>query len=638
MNHSKKEGMMMSHKPKGRRKAKDPIGTTLRLLSYISKNYKFQMIIVLICIVIGSVAQVKGSLFLRTLIDDYIMPLIGTNNPSYAGLLHAILVMSGIYLLGVISTLTYNFLMVKVAQGVQKEIRDEMFSHMQKLSIKYFDTHAHGDLMSRYTNDVDTLRQMLSQSIPQTFAATISIISVFIAMLSVSVPMALIVIVFVGFMMYAARTITKKSGKNFAKQQKTLGELNAYIEEIMHGQKVVKVFSHESVTKKEFDKLNEALGQNARDANKFSNILFPVLGNLGYLLYVIIAVVGGTMAIKGVGALTLGGIATFLQLSRSFVMPISQISLQINSIVMALAGAERIFELIDEVPEVDEGKILLVNGKLEGNQLIETKERTGIWAWKHESSQGKIDYKQVKGDVRLVDVDFSYNENKQILHQVSVYANPGEKIAFVGSTGAGKTTITNLINRFYEIQAGEILYDGIDITQIRKDDLRRSLGVVLQETNLFTGTILENIRYSNLDATDEDVYRAAKLANAHDFITRLPEGYQTVLTDNGEALSQGQRQLLNIARAAVADPPVIILDEATSSIDTRTEAIVQSGLDALMKGRTVFVIAHRLSTIRNSDVIMVMDQGQIIERGNHKELMARKEKYYQLYTGAFELE
>ena len=626
----------MSHK--GKRKAKDPIGTTLRLLSYIGKDYKVQIVTVLVCIVIGSVAQVKGSLFLRTLIDDHITPFLGMSNPVYTGLLQAILVMSGIYLLGVLSTLIYNILMVKVAQGVQKKIRDEMFNHMQSLSVKYFDTHAHGDLMSRYTNDVDTLRQMLSQSIPQTFASTISIISVFIAMLSVSIPMALIVIVFVGFMMYAARTITTKSGKNFAKQQKTLGELNGYVEEMMHGQKVVKVFCHEATAKEEFDKLNDALGENARDANKFSNILFPVLGNLGYLLYVIIAVVGGTMAINGIGALTLGGIATFLQLSRSFVMPISQISLQINSIVMALAGAERIFALIDETPEVDEGHIQLVNGKFEGNQLIETAERTGIWAWKQTNSDGSFTFTQVKGDVRLVDVDFSYNEKKQILHDVSVYANPGEKVAFVGSTGAGKTTITNLINRFYEIQAGTILYDGIDVTQIKKDDLRQSLGVVLQETNLFTGSILENIRFGKLDATDEDVYRAAKLANAHEFITRLPEGYETILTENGEALSQGQRQLLNIARAAVADPPVIILDEATSSIDTRTESIVQSGLDALMKGRTVFVIAHRLSTIRNSDVIMVMDQGKIIERGNHKELMKRQEKYYQLYTGAFELE
>jgi len=628
----------MPSQTKGKKKAENPVATTMRLLSYIWKDYKFLIILVLICIIIGSVAQVRGSLFLETLIDDHITPLLTVTHPSFAPLFRAIMIMAGIYLAGVVSVLIYNYLMVIVAQGVQKKIRDEMFSHMQRLSIKYFDTHTHGDLMSHYTNDVDTLRQMLSQGVPQTFASLITIVSVIIGMLSVSVPLTLVVLTFVVFMVWSAKTITVKSGKNFGKQQKTLGELNGYIEEMMHGQKVVKVFCREEEAKKDFDVLNEDLARSSREANKFSNILWPVMGNLGYLLYVIVAVAGGAMAIHGMGALTLGAIVTFLQLSRAFVMPISQISLQVNSIVMALAGAERIFALMDQEVESNEGQIQLVNAQYEGDQLIETKNRTGIWAWKETDVNGQVSYTQVKGDVRLSHVDFSYDKNKQVLYDVSVYGNPGEKVAFVGATGAGKTTITNLINRFYDIQSGEILYDGINIASINKNDLRRSLGVVLQETNLFTGTILENIKYGKLDATDEEVYHAAKLANAHDFISRLPEGYETIITDNGEALSQGQRQLLNIARAAVADPPVIILDEATSSIDTRTETIVQRGLDALMKGRTVFVIAHRLSTIRNADVIMVMDQGQIIERGNHEQLMARKEKYYQLYTGAFELE
>jgi len=629
----------MASQSKGKKKkAENPVATTTRLLAYIWKDYKLAIVIVFICIILGSVAQVRGSLFLETLIDDHIVPLLGTSQPVYDGLLKAIFWMAGIYLMGVVSVLIYNYLMVVVAQGVQKKIRDEMFSRMQRLPVKYFDTHTHGDLMSHYTNDVDTLRQMLSQGIPQTFASIITMISITVGMFSVSVPLTLVVLVFVCLMGVVARTITSKSGKNFMKQQKTLGELNGYIEEMMHGQKVVKVFSREGEVKKDFNQLNDQLWQSSREANKFSNILWPVMGNLGYVLYVLVAIVGGTMAMRGIGSLTLGAIATFLHLSRAFVMPISQIALQVNSIVMALAGAERIFTLMDAEFEPNDGQIQLVNAKYESDQLVESGARTGIWAWKETNKDGGVTYTEVKGDVRLNHVDFHYNPNKPVLHDVSVYGNPGDKVAFVGATGAGKTTITNLINRFYDIQGGEILYDSINITKINKNDLRRSLGVVLQDTHLFTGTILENIRYGNLDATDEEIYHAAKLANAHDFITRLPEGYETEITDNGEALSQGQRQLLNIARAAVADPPVIILDEATSSIDTRTESIVQRGLDALMKGRTVFVIAHRLSTIRNADVIMVMDKGQIIERGNHEQLMSRKEKYYQLYTGAFELE
>lgn len=628
----------MANGHKGKKKAKNPVGTIMRLLAYIGKEYKLAIFVVLSCILIGSIAQVQGSLFLQVLIDDHILPLLNETYPNYTGLITAIMTMAGIYAIGVISSFIYTRLMVTIAQGVQKKIRDEMFSHMQSLSIQFFDSHAHGDLMSRYTNDVDTLRQMLSQSIPQVFASIITMITITIGMFTVSVPLTFIVLTFVAIMMLTAKKITAISGKNFVKQQKTLGELNGYVEEMIQGQKVVKVFSYEGEAKQQFDRLNANLEQSAKDANKFANILMPVLGNLGHLLYVIVAIAGGSMAIYGVGGLTLGAIATFLQLSRSFVMPVSQIALQANSIVMALAGAERIFELMDQQSEFDEGEIRLVNAKYENNDLTETAERTGIWAWKQQNLEGHVTYTEVKGDVQLANVEFSYNENKQILFDVSVYASPGEKVAFVGSTGAGKTTITNLINRFYEIQGGQILYDGIDITKINKSDLRRSLGVVLQETNLFTGTILENIRYGRLNATDEEVYEAAKLANAHEFIMRLPDGYQTVLTGNGEALSQGQRQLLNIARAAVADPPVIILDEATSSIDTRTESIVQRGLDALMNGRTVFVIAHRLSTIRNSDVIMVMEAGRIIERGNHEELLERQGKYYQLYTGAFELE
>lgn len=622
-----------------KRKGVKNVGATIkRLLSYVTKDYKIPFAIVLVCIIISALAQVTGSLFIQVLIDDYITPLIGASNPVFTELLKAIMIMAAIYCIGVISTLLFNFLMVNISQGIQKKIRDQMFSNMQDLPIKYFDTHPHGDIMSHYTNDIDTLRQMLSQSIPQMFSSAITIISVFIAMLIVSVPLTMLVIVVILIMTQTTKKVGGNSAKYFIQQQKSLGELDGYVEEMMAGQKVVKVFCHEEETKKDFDEFNEQLGHSTREANKYANILMPINGNLGNLLYVLVAIIGGAITVSGVGALTVGAIASFLQLSKSFVAPVNQISMQINSVVMALAGAERIFHLMDEEPEYDEGYVQLVNAKYEGDELVEVPERTGIWAWKHPHEDGTVTYTRLAGDVRLLNVDFGYTDKKMVLHDVSVYAHPGEKVALVGATGAGKTTITNLINRFYDIQDGKIRYDEININKINKKDLRRSLGVVLQETNLFTGTIMENIRYGRLDATDEEVYRAAKLANAHGFISRLPNGYDTVLTENGAELSQGQCQLISIARAAVADPPVIILDEATSSIDTRTEAIVQRGLDSLMKGRTVFVIAHRLSTVRNSDVIMVMDQGRIIERGNHEKLIAEKGKYYQLYTGAFELE
>jgi ATP-binding cassette subfamily B protein len=528
--------------------------------------------------------------------------------------------------------------MVVIAQGVQKKIRDEMFSHMQTLPVKYFDTHSHGDIMSHYTNDTDTLRQMLSQSIPQMFSSGVTIIMVFFAMLTTSIHLTVLILIVVVILLKVAKTITGKCGSFFLKQQQSLGALNGYIEEIINGQKVVKVFCHEEQAKKEFDVLNDKLCEHATEANKYANILMPIMANIGNLQYVLIAIVGGALAINGVGGLTLGAIASFLQLSKSFTMPISQISQQINSIVMALAGAERIFQLMDEQPETDEGYVTLVNAKRENNTLIETKERTGLWAWKHPHSDGSVSYTQLQGDVRFYDVDFAYEEGKPILNDITLYGEPGEKIAFVGATGAGKTTITNLINRFYDIADGKIRYDGININKIKKSDLRRSLGIVLQDTNLFSGTVMENIRYGKLDATEEEIYKAARIANADDFINRLPKGYQTDLSGDGASLSQGQRQLLSIARVAVADPPVMILDEATSSIDTRTEAIVQKGMDRLMKGRTVFVIAHRLSTVQNSDAIIVLELGRIIERGNHEKLISEKGKYYQLYTGAFELE
>ena len=609
-----------------------------RLMSYIG-HYKLRFAAVLICIVVNALAMVSCSLYLQTLIDSYITPLLQAATPDFAPLFRSILIMGCIYAVGILACLFYNRTMVSIAQGTLKRIRDEMFEHMQTLPIRYFDTHTHGDIMSHYTNDTDTLRQMLAQSIPQMFSSLITSISVFFAMLFTSWQLTIFVLCFVFIMLQVTGRVAGKSGYYFIRQQKALGDVNGYIEEMINGQKVIKVFCHEEKAKEIFDQKNEELCKDASAANSFANILMPIMGNLGNLQYVLLATIGGTMALGGAGGMTVGTIASFLQLSRSFMNPISQISNQLNMVVMALAGAERIFKLMDEEPEVDEGYVTLVNAKYDENgELTESKERTGLWAWKHPHGDGTLTYTKMRGEVRFYDVDFGYNEEKIVLHNISLYAEPGQKVAFVGSTGAGKTTITNLINRFYDLADGKIRYDDININKIKKADLRRSLGVVLQETNLFTGTIMENIRYGKLDATDEEVYAAAKLANADDFIRLLPNGYDTVITGNGGSLSQGQRQLIAIARAAVADPPVMILDEATSSIDTRTEAIVQRGMDALMKGRTVFVIAHRLSTVRNSDVIMVLEQGRIIERGSHDKLIAEKGKYYQLYTGAFELE
>ena len=609
-----------------------------RLMSYIG-HYKLRFAAVLICIVVNALAMVSCSLYLQTLIDSYITPLLQAATPDFAPLFRSILIMGCIYAVGILACLFYNRTMVSIAQGTLKRIRDEMFEHMQTLPIRYFDTHTHGDIMSHYTNDTDTLRQMLAQSIPQMFSSLITIISVFFAMLFTSWQLTIFVLCFVFIMLQVTGRVAGKSGYYFIRQQKALGDVNGYIEEMINGQKVIKVFCHEEKAKEIFDQKNEELCKDASAANSFANILMPIMGNLGNLQYVLLATIGGTMALGGVGGMTIGTIASFLQLSRSFMNPISQISNQLNMVVMALAGEERIFKLMDEEPEVDEGYVTLVNAKYDENgELTESKERTGLWAWKHPHGDGTLTYTKMRGEVRFYDVDFGYNEEKIVLHNISLYAEPGQKVAFVGSTGAGKTTITNLINRFYDLADGKIRYDDININKIKKADLRRSLGVVLQETNLFTGTIMENIRYGKLDATDEEVYAAAKLANADDFIRLLPNGYDTVITGNGGSLSQGQRQLIAIARAAVADPPVMILDEATSSIDTRTEAIVQRGMDGLMNGRTVFVIAHRLSTVRNSDVIMVLEQGRIIERGSHDKLIAEKGKYYQLYTGAFELE
>ena len=593
-----------------------------RLMSYIG-HYKLRFAAVLICIVVNALAMVSCSLYLQTLIDSYITPLLQAATPDFAPLFRSILIMGCIYAVGILACLFYNRTMVSIAQGTLKRIRDEMFEHMQTLPIRYFDTHTHGDIMSHYTNDTDTLRQMLAQSIPQMFSSLITIISVFFAMLFTSWQLTIFVLCFVFIMLQVTGRVAGKSGYYFIRQQKALGDVNGYIEEMINGQKVIKVFCHEEKAKEIFDQKNEELCKDAFAANSFANILMPIMGNLGNLQYVLLATIGGTMALGGAGGMTVGTIASFLQLSRSFMNPISQISNQLNMVVMALAG----------------GYVTLVNAKYDENgELTESKERTGLWAWKHPHGDGTLTYTKMRGEVRFYDVDFGYNEEKIVLHNISLYAEPGQKVAFVGSTGAGKTTITNLINRFYDLADGKIRYDDININKIKKADLRRSLGVVLQETNLFTGTIMENIRYGKLDATDEEVYAAAKLANADDFIRLLPNGYDTVITGNGGSLSQGQRQLIAIARAAVADPPVMILDEATSSIDTRTEAIVQRGMDALMKGRTVFVIAHRLSTVRNSDVIMVLEQGRIIERGSHDKLIAEKGKYYQLYTGAFELE
>ena len=603
-----------------------------RLMSYIG-HYKLRFVAVLICIVVNALAMVSCSLYLQTLIDSYITPLLQAATPDFAPLFRSILIMGCIYAVGILACLFYNRTMVSIAQGTLKRIRDEMFEHMQTLPIRYFDTHTHGDIMSHYTNDTDTLRQMLAQSIPQMFSSLITIISVFFAMLFTSWQLTIFVLCFVFIMLQVTGRVAGKSGYYFIRQQKALGDVNGYIEEMINGQKVIKVFCHEEKAKEIFDQKNEELCKDASAANSFANILMPIMGNLGNLQYVLLAMLGGALAFHGVGGLTLGAIAAFLQLSRSFTMPISQISQQASAIVMALAGAGRIFELLDEEPETDEGYVTLVNAEEKDGVLTETDHRTGVWAWKHPHGDGTVTYTRMEGDVRFFDVDFGYVPDKIVLHDVSLYAKPGEKVAFVGATGAGKTTITNLINRFYDLADGKIRYDGININKIRKPDLRRSLGIVLQDVNLFTGTVMDNIRYGRLDATDEECIAAAKRANAHHFIMLLPDGYNTVLSGDGSGLSQGQRQLLSIARAAVADPPVMILDEATSSIDTRTERIVQAGMDALMHGRTVFVIAHRLSTIQNSDVIMVLDHGRIIERGSHEKLMEEKGRYYLLYTG-----
>lgn len=614
------------------------VKTAKRIIGYITKNYKKQLFLVIICILVSSVSGVIGSLFLQTVIDDYITPLLNVSNPVFTGLLKAIGVMAVIYIIGALAGYLYNRIMAVISQSVLKDIRDEMFSKMQTFPISYFDTNTHGDIMSHYTNDTDTLRQMISQSLPSLISSLITIVAVIFAMLSISVLLTAFIIIFVFFMLYVTKKIAGKSGKYFINQQQSLGKVNGFVEEMINGQKVIKVFTHEEKAKEDFDKLNEELCVNMTKANKYANNLMPILNNLGELEYVLVAIIGGVLSINGIGTLTIGAIASFLQLTKSFNQPIKQISQQINSVIMAMAGAKRIFELLDTKPEEDNGYVTLVNAKKEDGKIVEVEEETGMWAWKHPHHDGTITYEELKGYIELNDVDFSYSPDKQVLFGVSLYAKPGQKIAFVGATGAGKTTITNLINRFYDIEDGKIRYDGININKIKKPDLRRSLGIVLQDTNLFTGTIKENIKYGKLNATDEEVINAAKLANAHNFIEMLPDGYDTMLTSNGANLSQGQRQLIAIARAAVHNPPVMILDEATSSIDTRTEKIVQDGMDKLMEGRTVLVIAHRLSTVRNSKAIMVLDHGRIIERGNHDDLIAQKGQYYQLYTGAFELE
>ena len=622
------------------RKAKNPKKTLARLLSYL-KPYRFILILVVICILVSSLASAMSSASLEPLIDDYIQPLTKQSAPNFAPLVKFLVRMAIIYLSGIVSTFLYNILMVKVGQGTQKKIRDDMFRHMQTLPIRYFDSHPAGDVMSRYTSDIDTLRQMLTQALPNCISSLATMISVLVYMISSSWILTLVVLLTAFGIMIITKNVAMFSAKFFIGQQKSLGAVNGYVEEMVHGQRVVKVFCRENTCKNEFNEINENLRKNAFKAGAFTNMMGPVNNNLGYIQYTILAIVGGAVAIASGGKLLdLGGLAAFLLLSRKFNMPIGQISNQINAIVMALAGAERIFDLLDEEPEVDEGYVTLVNAKHDENgNLTECPEHTGIWAWKHpHQADGTVTYTELKGDITMFNVDFGYVPEKTVLQDVTLYAHPGQKIAFVGATGAGKTTITNLINRFYDIADGKIRYDGININKIKKPDLRRSLGMVLQDTHLFTGTVMENIRYGKLDATDEECIQAAKIANAHDFITRLPKGYDTELTGNGSQLSQGQRQLIAIARAAVADPPVMILDEATSSIDTRTEALVQKGMDALMKGRTTFVIAHRLSTIRNSDCIMVLDHGKIIERGSHEDLLAEKGTYYQLYTGAFELE
>ena len=616
-----------------------PLKIIKRLMGVILKNYAPHCIIVLLCIFGAAFVNVQGTMFMQKLIDDYIIPLMSQSSPDFGPLISALMKLAMFYVAGVLMTFTYNRIMVYVSQGTMKKIRVDLFTHMESLPIKYFDTHAHGDIMSIYTNDTDTLRQMIGQSMPQLVNSAVTIVSVFVSMIILNIPLTILTVIMVGFMMFTTGKVASKAGTYFGKQQKSIGELNGFIEEMMEGQKVVKVFCHENESIERFNELNEELFDSANNANGFANILMPINNNLGNLGYVVCAIFGSILAIGGIGSFTLGGLASFLQLNKSFTQPISQVSQQLNAVVMALAGAERVFNLMDEKSEVDDGCVTLVNAKedKDGN-IEECEEHTGVWAWKYPRKDGSTTLTKLQGNVVFNDVDFGYNEEKTILHHIKLYAEPGQKIAFVGATGAGKTTITNLINRFYDIQDGKIRYDGININKIKKADLRRSLGIVLQDTHLFTGTVADNIRYGKLDATDEEVMNAAKLANAHGFISRLPQGYDTVLTGDGGSLSQGQRQLLAIARAAIADPPVLILDEATSSIDTRTEHLVQDGMDRLMHGRTTFVIAHRLSTVRNSDAIMVLELGRIIERGNHQSLIAKGGKYHQLYTGAFELE
>ena len=626
----------MNRKPKV---SKENLQTAKRLLKYVTGTYKVRFVIVFICILLSSIASISVSLSLKFLIDDFISPLIGQKDPNFAELYRALAVLGSIFLMGVIATFTYTRLMVYIGQGVLKKVRDDMFEHMQTLPIRYFDQNTNGSIMSLYTNDTDTLRQMISQAIPQALMSFFTIIVTFISMLILSPLLTILAVLIIGLMIFVTKKIGGNSGKYFVRQQKSLADVTGFVEERMNGQRVVKVFNHERKSEEEFDKLNEALFESAAQANTFANMMGPVIGNIGNLQFVLVSVLGGFLSIMGIGGITLGVMASYLQFTKSFTQPFMQVAQPFNSIVMALAGAERIFALIDEESEKDEGYVTLVNAKKDENgNIIECKERTGMWAWKHpHSTDGSVSYTELTGDVRFEDVTFGYNEDKVILKDISLFAKPGQKLAFVGSTGAGKTTITNLINRFYDIQEGKIRYDGINITKIKKDDLRRSLGIVLQDTHLFTGTIMDNIRYGKLDATDEEVYEAAKLAHADQFIKMLPKGYDTMLSGDGEELSQGQRQLLSIARAAVANPPVLILDEATSSIDTRTESIVQKGMDNLMKGRTVFVIAHRLSTIRNSDAIIVLEHGKIIERGDHADLIKMKGTYYQLYTGKLEL-